>query len=77
MSNEDDIILKLESILKRLAEDRTHLETLRQQGMAYAREQLTFDSRARVLTDVLLWPPGRGPKPKLEPPERVSSVAFE
>ena len=27
MSNEDDMILKLESILKHLAEDRTHLET--------------------------------------------------
>jgi glycosyltransferase involved in cell wall biosynthesis len=76
MSNEDDMILKLESILKRLAEDRTHLETLRQQGMAYAREQLTFDSRARVLTDVLLWATGRGPKPKLEPPERLSTSAL-
>jgi glycosyltransferase involved in cell wall biosynthesis len=74
MSNEDDMILELESILKHLAEDRTHLETLRQQGMAYVREHLTWDSKARVVTDILLWVLGRASKPKLPPPVRLAPM---
>jgi len=71
MFNQDDMVLRLESVLKRLAEDRNHLENLRERGMAYAREHLTYDARARVLTDVLLWATGRGPKPELPPPRRL------
>ncbi len=75
MSNEDDMILKLESALRNLAEDRNHLNDLRQRGMAYARENLTWDGKARVTTDILLWATKRGPKPKLGPPERPSTSA--
>lgn len=74
MSNEHDMILKLESVLKKLAEDRNHLENLRERGMAYAREDLTYDAKARVMTDILLWATGRGPKPTLQPPARPAPV---
>jgi glycosyltransferase involved in cell wall biosynthesis len=76
LMNEDDLILKLESVLKRLAEDRHHLERLRQQGMAYAREHLTWDAKARVMTDILLWATGLGSKPELQPPERLNPVTL-
>ena len=74
LTNEDDMVLKLEAVLRRLVEDRTHLEALRQQGMKYAREQLTFDGKARAVTDVLLWTLGRASKPKLQPPERLAPI---
>jgi glycosyltransferase involved in cell wall biosynthesis len=76
MSNEDEMISKLESILKNLAEDRNKLNDLRQRGMAYAREHLTWDGKARVTTDVLLWATERGPKPKLKPAECLSVSAL-
>ena len=68
MLNEDDMIVKIESVLRRLAEDRNHLDSLRARGMAYARESLTWDAKARVVSDILLWATGRGPKPELLPP---------
>lgn len=61
--NEDDLVLKLGSVLRDLADDRNHLETLRQEGMAYAREHLTWDGKARVVSRVLHWTTGDGPKP--------------
>src|SRR5262249_8646097 len=60
LTNEADMVCKLESILKRLAEDRNHLETLREHGMVYAREHLTWDGKARAVTEILLWVTGRG-----------------
>jgi glycosyltransferase involved in cell wall biosynthesis len=74
MFNEDDMILKLETVLKRLADDRDHLEALRDRGMAYAREHLTYDARARALTKVLLWTVGSGSKPELSPPTRSAPL---
>jgi glycosyltransferase involved in cell wall biosynthesis len=74
LTNEADMVSKLESVLRRLAEDRPHLESLRQQGLKYAREHLTFDGKARAVTDVLLWASGRASKPKLQPPERVMTM---
>ena len=76
LTNEGDLILKLEAVLKHLAEDRNHLETLRQQGMAYAREHLTWDGKARVVSMVLCWATGHGPKPALQPPERLSPTTL-
>jgi hypothetical protein len=64
-----------EAILQRLAEDRNHLETLRRRGMAYAREHITWDAKARMTYTVLLWTTGRGPKPGLVPPEQVGPLA--
>jgi glycosyltransferase involved in cell wall biosynthesis len=70
--DETDLVTRLEVILNCLAADRTHLENLRQNGMKYAREQLTWDGKARAVTNVLNWAVGRGPRPILLPPERLS-----
>jgi glycosyltransferase involved in cell wall biosynthesis len=74
MLNEDDMISKLESVLKQLSEDSNHLKNLRERGMAYARENLTYDAKARVMTEIMLWATGRGPKPELQPPARLAPV---
>lgn len=74
MVNEEEMVLKLQSVLKDLAEDPKHLENLRERGMAYAREVLTYDARARVMTDISLWAMRRGPRPRLEPSEQQLSV---
>jgi glycosyltransferase involved in cell wall biosynthesis len=68
LTNEAEMIQKLESILRRLATDRDHLEALRRNGMAYAREELTWDGKAQAVTTVLRWAIGHGPKPALHPP---------
>jgi glycosyltransferase involved in cell wall biosynthesis len=73
MVNEAQMVSDLQSVLKELSEDPGHLENLRQKGMAYVREVLTYDARARVLTDISLWAMGRRSKPCLEPPERPPS----
>jgi glycosyltransferase involved in cell wall biosynthesis len=65
--NESDMVSRLRMVLEQLAADPGHLETLRQRGMRYAREQLSWDGKARLVSTVLLWATGRGPKPKLEP----------
>jgi glycosyltransferase involved in cell wall biosynthesis len=75
MSNEDDMILNIETVLKSLATDRNHLNSLSERGTAYVREHLTWDRKVRLMTDILLWATGRGPKPKLQPPDRVSPLA--
>jgi glycosyltransferase involved in cell wall biosynthesis len=72
MINDGEMIASIRSALQQLADNRTHLETLRKQGMAYARQKLTYDARARVITDVLLWAVGHGPKPELNTPTRPS-----
>jgi glycosyltransferase involved in cell wall biosynthesis len=72
--NESDMLSRLEAVLKRLAGDRTHLEMLRQQGTAYARKHLTWEGKARAVTDVLLWVTGRGLKPSMQPPDRPAPL---
>jgi glycosyltransferase involved in cell wall biosynthesis len=71
-SSETDMVSRIEAALRELSEDPNHLEKLRQRGMAYARESLTYDARARVITKVLLWVTGRCPRPTLEPPAKPS-----
>jgi glycosyltransferase involved in cell wall biosynthesis len=75
MLNPDDMVAKLEAALKELSDDRNRLEKLRQHGMAYARNSLTYDARVRVITDILLWTTGRGPKPELLPPQRITDTS--
>jgi glycosyltransferase involved in cell wall biosynthesis len=70
LTNEADFVRKLATVLDRLALDRDHLETLRKQGMAYARERLTWEGKARAFSGVLQWATGNGPKPDLPPPTR-------
>jgi glycosyltransferase involved in cell wall biosynthesis len=74
MSNEDEMISEIEFVLRNLAQDRNQLNSLSERGMAYVREHLTWDRKVRVMTDILLWATGRGPKPKLQPPDRVTPL---
>lgn len=68
LTNESDVVLQMGHILTRLAQDRDLLRRLRQQGMAYARERLTWEAKAQSTTQVLNWVVGRAPKPDFPPP---------
>jgi glycosyltransferase involved in cell wall biosynthesis len=67
LTNEADVVSKMEEILKELARNRDLLNRLRRQGMAYARESLTWKAKAVSSTRVLNWVARRGPKPDLLP----------
>src|SRR5437867_1315743 len=69
LSNETEFVSKMETILTDLASNRELLNRLRQQGMSYARECLTWDAKAERTTRVLNWVSGQGPKPDLPPPK--------
>ena len=62
LTNETDIVSQIEKILTDLASNRDLLDRLRQQGMAYARERLTWDAKAQTTTRVLNWVVGRDPE---------------
>jgi len=64
-TNEEEVVAQMEKILSDLAGNRELLNRLRQQGMSYARECLTWDAKAQSTTQVLNWAVGRGPKPDL------------
>jgi glycosyltransferase involved in cell wall biosynthesis len=68
LTNETDLVSAIEKILDSLARDRDLLNRLRQQGMSYARERLTWDAKAQTLTAIMNWALGQGPKPSLPPP---------
>jgi glycosyltransferase involved in cell wall biosynthesis len=68
-ANESDAVSQMERILGGLAQDRDLLNRLRHQGMAYARERLTWDAKAQSVSQVLNWAVRRGPKPDLPPPK--------
>jgi len=51
--NEEDMLLRLQSVLKYVAEDRNHLETLRHHGMTYRREHLKWEGKAHVVSKIL------------------------
>jgi hypothetical protein len=69
LTNESDMVSQIEKILTGLAVDRDLLNRLRQQGMTYVRECLTWDAKAERTTRVLNWAVRRGPKPDLPPPK--------
>ena len=73
LTNESDFVAQMEKILTELAHDRGLLERLRQQGMAYARERLTWDAKAEDTTRVLQWVVQGGPKPDLLPPKNLAA----
>jgi glycosyltransferase involved in cell wall biosynthesis len=73
LTNENDFVAQMERILTDLAHDRDLLERLRQQGMAYARECLTWDAKAQATTRVLRWVVRQGPKPDLSPPKALAA----
>jgi glycosyltransferase involved in cell wall biosynthesis len=73
LTNESEFVAQMEKILTELAHNRDRLERLRRQGMAYARERLTWDAKAQDTTRVLDWAVRRGPKPDLPPPKALAA----
>jgi len=71
LTTENEIVSAIEKILSNLASDRDLLNRLRQQGMSYARERLTWDAKAQATTQVLNWAARRGVKPRLLPPKML------
>ena len=71
LTNEREMIAQIERILTGLAQDRDLLNRLREQGMTYARECLTWDAKAESTTKILNWVVRRGPKPPLVPPKML------
>ena len=69
LTNESDMVSQMEKILIGLAQDRELLNRLREQGMTYVRECLTWDAKAERTTRVLNWVSRRGTKPDLPPPK--------
>jgi hypothetical protein len=77
LSNENEVVSGIEKILTDFAGNRDLLNLLRQQGMSYARECLTWDAKAHSTTRVLNWAARRGPKPNLPPPKILAPGARE
>jgi glycosyltransferase involved in cell wall biosynthesis len=71
LTNESEFVAQMEKILTDLAANRDLLNRLRQQGMSYARECLTWDAKAQSTARVLNWAAQRGPKPDLPPPKML------
>lgn len=73
LTNESDVVAQLEKILTELAQDRGLVEQLRERGIEYARECLTWDAKARAVTRVLEWVAHRAPKPDMPPPKFLTA----
>jgi glycosyltransferase involved in cell wall biosynthesis len=73
LTNESEVVSQMEAFLVELARDRNLLDRLREQGMTYARESLTWDAKAQAVTRVLNWVLQRGPKPDFPPPKVVAA----
>jgi glycosyltransferase involved in cell wall biosynthesis len=73
LTNESDFVVKMEGILTELAQNRNQLDRLRRQGMAYAKERLTWEAKAQDTTRVLHWVCRRGPKPDFRPPKILAA----
>jgi len=71
LTNEQDMTAQMEKILMCLAGDRGFLAKLQEQGMHYAQESLSWEGKARIVTGILCWAVGQGPKPDLPPPKRL------
>jgi glycosyltransferase involved in cell wall biosynthesis len=71
ITNETEMALQMEKILADLAGKHDLLNRVRQQGMSYAKECLTWDAKAQTVTKVLNWVLQRGPKPNLPSPKML------
>ena len=72
LTNESDVVSQMEHILTELAHNPDRLERLRRQGMIYAREHLTWDAKAQIVTRIMHWVLAQGPKPELLPPKALA-----
>ena len=73
LTNESDVVSQMEKILAEFVNRRDLLDRLRQQGMSYARESLTWDAKAQIVTRIMDWVIARGPKPDLPPPKMFAT----
>jgi glycosyltransferase involved in cell wall biosynthesis len=73
LTNESEFVAQMEKILTDLAANRGLLNRLRQRGISYARECLTWDAKAQSTARVLNWAVRRGPKPDLPPPKALAT----
>jgi glycosyltransferase involved in cell wall biosynthesis len=69
LTNESDVVRQIEKVLVNLERDRELLDWLRQECKRHARERLTWEGKAEIMTQILTWSMGRGPKPDLRPPK--------
>jgi glycosyltransferase involved in cell wall biosynthesis len=74
LTNEEDVVSQIEKVLAKLADDADLVEQLRQRGMHYARECLSWDGKAQLVTEILTWVVGQGPKPNLQPPKTLPTA---
>jgi glycosyltransferase involved in cell wall biosynthesis len=74
VTNESDLVSQMGKILADLVGNRDLLGRLRQQGIVYAQECLTWEAKAQRTTRVLNWVVGRGLKPDLLPPKMLDQV---
>ncbi len=72
LTSEGDVVSQIESVLQDLADNPAVRERLRYRGMSYARERLSWDGKAAIVTQILQWAVQRGPKPSLPPARHVS-----
>jgi glycosyltransferase involved in cell wall biosynthesis len=73
LTNEEDVVLQIERVLTKFARDPGVVDRMRQRGMRYARECLSWDAKAQIVTQILTWAVGQGSKPVLLPPQRLDS----
>lgn len=69
LTNESDMVCQIEKILLELEGDKGLLGRLRQNGMKYAHESLSWDGKARTVSEILCWVIGQDSKPDLLPPK--------
>lgn len=69
LTSENDVVLQMGEALSKLANDRPLLERLKKQGMAYARERLTWEAKAQTVSQIIEWAAANGVKPDLPPPK--------
>lgn len=74
LTGENEFVSKIQGILTGLAGNRPLLDRLRRQGMAYARESLTWEAKAECVSRVLNWAVRAGPRPDLLPPKQQHTV---
>jgi len=74
LTTEEDVVAQIQKILAELEGDPALLRDLSEQGMRYAREELSWDGKAQTVAQILRWSVGRGPKPDLPPPHRAAKA---
>jgi glycosyltransferase involved in cell wall biosynthesis len=67
LTSESDVVFNIQNVLAELARDRELLIGLRQRGMNYARQNLSWSRKAQITADILSWAVGKGSKPVLQP----------